>query len=57
MLTEKTTQSYILAIYLSNTDVKTIDEFKGYAQKMFSEMKTLQAVIRKIMGVDKEYDF
>ena len=57
LLTEKTTRSYILAIYLSNTAVKTIDEFKGYAQKMFSEMKTLQAVIRKIMGVDKEYDF
>ena len=57
LLIKKTTRDYILAIYLSNTAVKTIDEFKGYALKMFDEMKTLQAVIRKIMDVDKEYNF
>ena len=46
---------FILAIYLSNSNVKTIDEFKNKALKMFNEMKILQTIIRHIMNVDKNY--
>ena len=53
----KTTREHILAIYLSNSTVKTIDEFKDKAQKMFDEMRILQTAIRQVMNVDKKYRF
>lgn len=55
LISGKTTREYILAIYLSNSNVKTIDEFKNKALKMFNEMKILQTIIRHIMNVDKNY--
>lgn len=56
-LSEKTIRDYIITIYLSNSNVETIEEFKDKAQKMFDEMKILQAVIRKVMNVDKKYRY
>lgn len=53
----KTTRDYICAIYLSNTKVQTIQEFKNKAQSMFDEMKKLQIILRKIMNVDKTYNY
>lgn len=55
LLKVNTTRELILAIYLSNSGVKTITEFKQLAESMFVEMKELQTVIRKIMSVDKTY--
>ena len=55
LLRANTTRELILAIYLSNSNVKTIAEFKQLGQSMFDEMKVLQTVIRKIMSVDKTY--
>lgn len=53
----KTTRDYICAIYLSNTKVQTIQEFRNKAQSMFDEMKKLQIILRKIMNVDKTYNY
>lgn len=53
----KTTRDYICAIYLSNTKVQTIHEFRNKAHSMFDEMKKLQMVFRKIMNVDKSYNY
>ncbi|MBQ9849800.1 MAG: hypothetical protein IJO36_03785 [Clostridia bacterium] len=53
----KTTREYIMAIYLSNTKVQTMQDFRDKAQLMFNEMKELQIILRKIMNVDKTYSF
>ena len=50
-----TTRDHIVAIYLSNCGVQSIKEFREKARIMFEEMKKLQTIIRKIMGVDKTY--
>lgn len=55
LISEKTTRNHILTIYLSNTEVQTIQEFREMVRIMFDEMKGLQMVIRKIMSVDKTY--
>ena len=57
LLKGNTTREYIRAIYLSNSGVKTMGEFKLSALEMFNEMKILQNVIRKITSVDKTYSF
>lgn len=53
----KTTRDYVCAIYLSNTKVQTIQEFRNKTQNMFDEMKKLQIILRKIMNVDKTYNY
>ena len=46
-----------MAIYLSNTKVQTMQDFRDKAQLMFNEMKKLQIALCKIMNVDKTYSF
>jgi len=50
-----TPRELIVATYLTNAGVDTVQEFIEYKESMIAEMKTLQAVIREIMDVDKEY--
>ena len=52
-----TPRELIVATYLTNAGVDTVQEFIEYKENMIAEMKTLQAVIREIMNVDKEYQY
>lgn len=49
------TKNIIIAIYLSNTDMDSMEEFRNKSAIMVKEMKMLQKVIRKIISVDKDY--
>lgn len=49
------TKNIIIAIYLSNTDMDSMEEFRNRSAIMVKEMKMLQQVIRKIISVDKDY--
>lgn len=49
------TADTIIAIYLSNTHSKNMNEFRAKSIRMIEEMKSLQKTIRKIIAVDKEY--
>lgn len=52
-----TTRDYVKAIYFSNSGANNMQDFKQNASQMLNEMKALQLAIRKIMSVDKLYDF
>jgi len=46
---------HLVAMYLSNSDVYTMEEFKQKAQEITQELKALQAALQKIFSLNKEY--
>ncbi len=55
LLISKTTRECVTALYFSNTGLSNISQFRDFSNIMVHEMKQLQAIIRKIMSVDKTY--
>lgn len=54
-ITDITTKDYLVAMYLSNSDVYTMEDFKQKAQEITQELKALQAALQKIFSLNKEY--
>ncbi len=47
--------SQILAIYFSNTGIRSMAEFRTFFSSMMNEVKLLQNVIRNILNLDTTY--
>jgi len=54
-ITDITTKDYLVAIYLSKSDVYTMEDFKQKAQEITQELKALQSALQKIFPLKKEY--
>lgn len=50
-----TTKDYLVAIYLSNSDMCSIEDFRQKASEIMLELKALQAALQQIFSLNKEY--
>ena len=55
LVRNSTTREYIMAIYLSNAGLSNMNQFRDFSKCMVEEIKRLQAIIRKIIVLDKTY--
>lgn len=53
--TINTSRDYIKALYLSNTGVNSIGEYKDEYENIHSQLKLLQSAIQNLFGLNKKY--
>ena len=51
------TAATIEAIYLSNSNIQSMQEFRAISKTLFDEAKQLQSAIQKVFALDKSYLF